>query len=71
MIRIEEQAQISCKAMVQQGRSVDEIMTALETEYGDNFAQLQRGPKTLICWVYEDSRPNYELCCFPTAVKKG
>ena len=70
MIRQEEAAQIVCRSMVQNGRTIDEIMTALELEFGDNFAQLQRGVKTVIAWVYEDSRPNYELYTFPTG-KKG
>lgn len=65
MFRPEEQAQTLCRTLAAQDKNVNEILSSLEVEFGDNFTQLYRGSRLVIAWVYDDSRPIRELYTFP------
>lgn len=69
-IRKEEKAQIAANAMFGRGNTKDQIVAALETEFGEDITLMRRKDVEEIWFVYDDSRPSYLVFTFPTE-KKG
>lgn len=65
-IQRNEMARIKARALLEKGNNRDEIVTALEKDYGDDVTVMKRGDKDEIWFVFDDSRPSVHLLDLPT-----
>lgn len=66
MIRKNEMARITANAMIQRGCSRDEIVIALESEFGEDVTVMRRANHDEIWFVYDDNTPSVKLVDLPT-----
>jgi hypothetical protein len=70
-IRKNEMARIMANAMIQKWRTRDEIVAALETEFGEDVAVMQRGDHEELWFVYDDCTPSVKLVDLPKLTQKA
>lgn len=68
MIRKHEMVRIMASGMLSKGKTRDEIVNALETEYGEDVTVLRKRDHDELCFVPDDSSPTIHILNFP-AVK--
>ncbi len=65
-IRKNEMARIMARAMIEKGNLRDEIVSALEAEFGEDVTVMNRGDHQEIWFVYDDSTPSVKLVDLPS-----
>ncbi len=70
-IRKNEMARIMARAMIGKGDSRDDIVSALEAEFGDDVTVMRRADHDEIWFVYDDNTPSVHLLNLPSVTQKA